>query len=233
MVGLCVERSLEMLIGLLGILKAGGAYLPLDPDYPPERLAFMLEDAGAPVLVTHAALLDRLPVHGTRIVRLDADWPTIAQQPSTAPAGRLSPHNAAYVIYTSGSTGTPKGVVVAHSNVVRLIISANYVELTPDDAVLLMAPLTFDASTFEIWGALLNGGELVVYPDGRFDIPRLKRVCRRSWDQRAVADGGGVSPGGRRRYCGHRKREESSGGRRCPLGSPCPRGSSGRRTAVD
>ena len=76
-----------MLIGLLGILKAGGAYLPLDPGYPPERLAFMLEDAGAPVLVTHAALLDRLPAHGARIVRLDADWPAIVQQPSTAPAG--------------------------------------------------------------------------------------------------------------------------------------------------
>ena len=84
-VALCVERSPEMLVGLIGILKAGGAYLPLDPDYPPERLAFMLEDARAPVLVTHAALLDRLPAHGARLVRLDADWPAIAQQPATAP----------------------------------------------------------------------------------------------------------------------------------------------------
>ena len=81
--GLCVERSLEMIVGLLGILKAGGAYLPLDPDYPHERLAFMLADAGAPVLVTQSALLDRLPAHAARIVRLDADWPAIAQQPST------------------------------------------------------------------------------------------------------------------------------------------------------
>ena len=104
-------------IGLLGILKAGGAYLPLDPGYPPERLAFMLEDAGAPVLVTHAALLDRLPAHGARIVRLDADWPAIAQQPGAAPGQRRSqPQNPAYVIYTSGSTGTPKGVVVAHGS---------------------------------------------------------------------------------------------------------------------
>ena len=84
--GLCVERSLEMIVGLLGILKAGGAYLPLDPDYPPERLAFMLADAGAPVLVTQSALRDRLPPHGARIVRLDADWPAIATQPATAPA---------------------------------------------------------------------------------------------------------------------------------------------------
>ena len=111
-VGLCVERSLEMVVGLLGILKAGGAYLPLDPDYPPERLAFMLADAGAPVLVTHSALLDRLPAHGARIVRLDADWPAIARA-AHAPRrpSRLDPHNTAYVIYTSGSTGTPKGVV--------------------------------------------------------------------------------------------------------------------------
>ena len=120
-VGLCVERSLEMLVGLLGILKAGGAYLPLDPDYPPERLAFMLDDAGAPLLLTHSALLDRLPEHHARIVRLDADWPTIAAQPTTAPALALDAQNAVYVTYTSGSTGTPKGVVVAHRNVVRLV----------------------------------------------------------------------------------------------------------------
>ena len=87
-VGLCVERSLEMLVGLLGILKAGGAYLPLDPDYPPERLAFMLADAGAPVLVTQSALLDRLPLHDARIVQLDADWPAIARGP---PAHRQLP----------------------------------------------------------------------------------------------------------------------------------------------
>ena len=91
-VGLCVERSLEMVVGLLGILKAGGAYLPLDPDYPPERLAFMLEDAGAPVLVTQAALLDRLPAaRAARIVQLDADWPAIARQPTTAPATASAP----------------------------------------------------------------------------------------------------------------------------------------------
>ena len=109
-VGLCLERSLEMLIALLAILKAGGAYLPLDPDYPRERLAFMLEDAGAPVLVTHSALRTRLPGHGARLVCLDADGPAIAQHPTSAPASGLTPQNPAYVIYTSGSTGTPKGV---------------------------------------------------------------------------------------------------------------------------
>ena len=175
-VGLCIERSLEMLVGLLGILKAGGAYLPLDPSYPQERLAFMLADAGAPVLVTQSRLLDRLGAPTARIVRLDADAPAIARRPTSRPAVRLDPQNTAYVIYTSGSTGLPKGVVVGHQNVVRLVTRANYVELTPDDKFLHLAPLSFDASTFEIWGALLNGAKLIVYPGDHFDITRLKRI---------------------------------------------------------
>ena len=162
--------------GLLGILKAGGAYLPLDPSYPPDRLAFMLEDARAPVLLTQAALLDQLPAYGARIVQLDADWPAIARQPTTAPGNNLHPQNTAYVIYTSGSTGTPKGVVVDHQNIVRLVHKANYVDLTADDVFLHLAPLAFDASTFEIWGALLNGARLVIYPDGVVDLPRLRSV---------------------------------------------------------
>src|SRR6202163_2124695 len=175
-VGLCVERSLEMLIGLIGILKAGGAYLPLDPSYPNQRLAFMLEDAGARILVTKTAQLARLPADVARIVCLDADHPDIARQPITAPAGRLDSQNSAYVIYTSGSTGTPKGVVVGHQNIVRLVHEANYVDLTADDVFLHLAPLAFDASTFEIWGALLNGARLVIYPDGVVDLPRLRSV---------------------------------------------------------
>ena len=113
-VGLCLERSPAMIIALLGILKAGGAYLPLDPGYPTERLAFMLDDARAPVLVTHSALRDRMPVHPARTVCLDADASTIARRPITAPIIDLLPQHPAYVIYTSGSTGTPKGVVIAH-----------------------------------------------------------------------------------------------------------------------
>src|SRR6476620_926809 len=186
-VGLCIERSLAMPVGLVGILKAGGAYLPLDPDYPPERLAFMLADAGAPVLLTRTALRAHLPAHdassdgGVRIddahiVCLDADWPAIARQPTTAPITGLAPHHPAYVIYTSGSTGTPKGVVVTHHNVVRLVKGADYVDLTSDDVFLHLAPLSFDASTFEIWGALLNGARLVISPDGPLDLSNLKRI---------------------------------------------------------
>ena len=132
MVGLCVERSPEMVVGLLGILKAGGAYLPLDPNYPRERLAFMLADAGAPVLVTQQALLDRLPVPRpgdaasdatVTVVRLDADWPAIARKPATAPQLTLDPRHPAYVIYTSGSTGTPKGVVVEHASLANKLLT--------------------------------------------------------------------------------------------------------------
>ena len=101
-------------MGCSAILKAGGAYLPLDPAYPRERLAFMLADAGAPVLVTHSALAGRLAAHHADTVRIDADAAAIAAQPASAPAVTLDPHHPAYVIYTSGSTGTPKGVVVAH-----------------------------------------------------------------------------------------------------------------------
>src|SRR5262245_13408568 len=175
-VGLCVERSLEMLIGLLGILKAGGAYLPLDPGYPRERLGFMLSDACAPVLVTQAHLRGRLPAHGGHVVCLDADADAIAQHPASAPASEVEPRNAVYVTYTSGSTGTPKGVVVTHHNVVRLVKRPDYVELTSDDVFLHLAPLSFDASTFEIWGALLNGAKLAVYPDGALDLVKLKRI---------------------------------------------------------
>ncbi len=181
-VGLCVERSPEMMVGLLGILKAGGAYLPLDPSYPSERLAFMLDDVRAPVLLIQSTLLARIGRHthmGTT-VRLDADWPAIAQNLTTAPRTDLQVQNSAYIIYTSGSTGTPKGVVVNHRNIVRLVREANYVDLTSNDVFLHLAPLSFDASTFEIWGALLNGAKLVVYPGGSIDLSRLKQTITQS-----------------------------------------------------
>ena len=141
-VGLCVERCPEMLVALLGILKAGGAYLPLDPTYPAERLAFMLEDARAAVLVTQSVLLERIGPHRADIVRLDADWPAIARQPTTAPPSGLDPHNTAYVIYTSGSTGTPKGVAATHRGLLQLLPSMGTSQLSTRQRVGSAAPFT-------------------------------------------------------------------------------------------
>ena len=165
-VGLCVERSLEMLVGLIGILKAGGAYLPLDPAYPQERLAFMLDDAGAPLLITQAALRERIPRHDADLIRLDADWPAIARNPTTAPANRLHPNNPAYVIYTSGSTGTPKGVAVTHQNVVRLFSADadTCSTLARTTSGRCSIPLRSTSRSGRCWGHLLHGGRLVVVP---------------------------------------------------------------------
>ena len=168
-VALCVERSLEMVIGLIGILKAGAAYLPLDPSYPAERLAFMLEDAGAAVVVTQQGLIERLPVlsrpqgrrGAPRLIRLDADWGAIALQPATAPELRIEPEHPAYVIYTSGSTGTPKGVVVGHGGIPNL--AAAQIErfaITAQARVLQFASPSFDAAVSEIATALLIGRDL-------------------------------------------------------------------------
>ena len=161
-VGLCVERSLEMLVGLLGILKAGGAYLPLDPDYPAERLAFMLEDAGARRCCSPsrrcASSLPRIVAPSSR---LDADWPVIARQPATAPHHGLHPHNTAYVIYTSGSTGTPKGVAVSHGGIPNLAAAQiEHFAITAEACVLQFASPSFDAAISEICdGACSSGSE--------------------------------------------------------------------------
>ena len=168
-VGLCVERSLEMLVALLGILKAGGAYLPLDPDYPAERLAFMLEDARATLLLTHSALIDRLPAHDARVVRLDAEWSAIAAQPTTAPASGLQPQNTGYVIYTSGSTGTPKGVSVTHGGIPNLAaVQIDRFAITSAARILQFASQSFDAALWEMVSALMGGAALVlIAPDKR------------------------------------------------------------------
>ncbi len=180
-VGICVRRSPEMVVGILAILKAGGAYVPLDPDYPKPRLAYMLADTAAPVLLTEESLVAELPEHRARVVRLDADWPRIAEESAAPPPCRVSAENLAYVIYTSGSTGRPKGAAVVHRSVVRLVRETGYVELDEDEVLLQFAPISFDASTFELWGSLLSGARLVVFPPHK---PSLEELGRSLAEQR-------------------------------------------------
>ena len=164
-VGICMERSPEMIVGILGILKAGGAYVPLDPAYPRERLAFMLKDAEITVVLTDEAQTSQLPVEGRRIVSLDPDWKSILNQPEENPVVGVGPENLAYLIYTSGSTGTPKGVLVTHSNVARLFAATQpWFQFHEPDVWTLFHSYAFDFSVWEIWGSLLYGGRLVVVP---------------------------------------------------------------------
>lgn len=160
LVGICMESSVEMVVAMLAVLKAGGAYVPIEAGYPRARLAFMLQDAAAPVLLTQQRLLSRLPKQANTLC-LDSDWELIARESRENLPATANSQNLAYVIYTSGSTGCPKGVAVPHRAVNRLVLNTNYVELTPDDRVAQISNASFDAATFEIWGALLNGGTLV------------------------------------------------------------------------
>ena len=166
LVGLCMERSADVIVGLLGILKAGAAYVPLDSAYPDERLEFMLRDTAARWVVAHQATASRLAPFANiaGILCLDAHAAAIAAQPSHQPATGSTAEDLAYVIYTSGSTGNPKGVLVDHRAVVRLVRDTNYCTFGRDEVFIHIAPLAFDASTFELWGPLLNGGSLVVLP---------------------------------------------------------------------
>jgi amino acid adenylation domain-containing protein/non-ribosomal peptide synthase protein (TIGR01720 family) len=161
LVGIYLERSTHLIVGMLGILKAGAAYLPLDPSYPTERLNFMLDDARVAVILSHTALWETRPSHSGHWVCLDerdAAWTTAVV---TNLDCAISHTDLAYVIYTSGSTGQPKGVAVPHRAVQRLVLSTDYISLTSADRVAQAANAAFDAATFEIWGALLNGAQLV------------------------------------------------------------------------
>ena len=159
LVGLCLERSLELVVGLLGILKAGGAYVPLDPSYPAPRLAFMLEDTQAPVLLTQHKLLGQLPPYAGRVLCLDRDASLLAAQPDTDPPCRATAENLAYVIYTSGSTGKPKGVMMAHRPICNLAWwQIRTSGLHSDARSLQMTPVTFDVSVQEIFSTLCAGG---------------------------------------------------------------------------
>ncbi|MDX2093740.1 MAG: amino acid adenylation domain-containing protein [Kofleriaceae bacterium] len=163
LVGIFVERSLDMVVALYGVLKAGAAYVPLDPSYPRERLAFTIDDAAMPVLLTQARVVDLLPDHGARVVRLDADWAEVAQA-STERLGRTArPSDRAYVIFTSGSTGRPKGVMVPHRAVVNFLCAMQRAPgIAPTDTLLAVTTLSFDIAGLELYLPLVAGAKVVI-----------------------------------------------------------------------
>ncbi|MEM7125064.1 MAG: amino acid adenylation domain-containing protein [Chloroflexota bacterium] len=164
LVGLCVERSIEMVVGILAVLKAGGAYVPLDPTSPPERLAFMLEDSEISILLTQSHLRETVPsTTSAQVVEIDKVG--LTQTQGSNPESHCTPDSLAYIIYTSGSTGKPKGVMVTHHNVTRLFAETDHwYHFAEDDVWTLFHSYAFDFSVWELWGALLYGGRLVVAP---------------------------------------------------------------------
>ena len=163
LVGICVERSLEMVVGLLGILKAGGAYVPLDPSYPQERLSYILADSGVEVLLTQQSLLESLPEHQARVVCLDTDWGAIEQHSQENLDAGVDSDNLAYVIYTSGSTGQPKGVQICHHSLVNFLNSmSHFPGLAQEDTFYAVTTISFDIAALELYLPLTVGAKVVV-----------------------------------------------------------------------
>jgi amino acid adenylation domain-containing protein len=175
LVGVCMERSIEMVVGLLGILKAGGAYVPLDPGYPKERLAYMLENSQAKMVLTQEHLNENLSLQQTTAVRLDRDWERIARESGNRPEFQVWPENLAYVLYTSGSTGKPKGVGISHRALVNhMHWRKEEFGFEEKDRFLQKTPINFDASVWEFYAPLFNGGCLeVLKPEGHREPKHL------------------------------------------------------------
>jgi len=179
LIGLFADRSIEFVVGMLAILKSGGAYVPVDPSWPAKRISLVLQDTAVPILVAMERSLDRLPSHDAELVCVEsADAASKKQHESNLPSA-TDPSNLAYVMYTSGATGHPKGVLVEHRGVVRLVRNTNYFPFGPEDVFLQIAPLCFDVSTLELWGPLLNGGQVVLHPPAAVSIGGLGRKIRR------------------------------------------------------
>lgn len=177
-VGVCLPRGQNFIIAILGVLKADGAYVPLDPSSPVRWIKSQLEVAAAGMVITQQADVDRLP-HEIHVVLMD-DVNLTSGPASAAPVRpRARPDNLAYIMYTSGSTGQPKAVAVPHRAVVRLVTGQEYAKMGPGQVFLFHSPPTFDASTFEIWGALLNGGELAIAPPGIVSVGEIGRLVLR------------------------------------------------------
>jgi amino acid adenylation domain-containing protein len=177
LVGCCIERSIDLIVALIAVLKAGGAYVPMDPAYPKERFDFLVRDTQTKVMLTQASLASTVLAgyQGTCLV-VDSSWSSGTDPGNPTFAG--GPNTLAYVMYTSGSTGQPKGVMVENRAIVRLVRNTNFCSFGADEVFLQFAPISFDASTFEIWGALLNGGRLVVMAPQPTSLKDLVRVLR-------------------------------------------------------
>src|SRR6185503_20631614 len=176
-VGVCLNRSIEMVVAVFAILKAGGVYIPLDPQYPAERLTCILDEVQPSIILTDSTLIDELPSTGARGICLDTDEEWWSQLPdANLPVTEQSSENLAHVLYTSGSTGKPKGVAIPHRGVVRLVSQETYVTYGPDEVFLQMGSLSFDASTLEIFSALCTGGRLVLMPPGAPSVDELGAV---------------------------------------------------------
>jgi amino acid adenylation domain-containing protein len=178
LVSICLERSLEMIVGMLGILKAGGAYVPLDPAYPQKRLAFILEDTQTPVILTTEKLANNLAIYQTKVICLDSDWEDIAQNSQENPVSQVTPDNLSYVIYTSGSTGQPKGVMIPHCGIYNTLQwRQKAFRITAQDKVLQTISFSFDPSVWQIFWPLSFGGQLIMArPDGHKDTAYLVQV---------------------------------------------------------
>jgi amino acid adenylation domain-containing protein len=162
-VGVALERSADLVVALLAVLKSGGAYVPLDPSHPSERLGLILKDAGVSLLLTRAGVLPNLPA-ALSVLGLDSDRARIEEESDENLEHQASAENLAYVMYTSGSTGRPKGIAIPHRAIARLVCNTDYAQLTAADRVAQVSNASFDAATFELWGALLNGARLVIIP---------------------------------------------------------------------
>ncbi len=179
-VAVCLNRSLEVIVSLIAILKVSAAYVPVDPSYPASRLSFLIQDSAAKALLTQRSIAAELPSLNTNILILDQDWPVVALESTRNleidPSHHHEPNQLAYVMYTSGSTGNPKGVLVPHQAVLRLVKNNTFASFSADEVFLQLAPISFDAATFEIWGALLNGGKLILGPVDRVTPEEIGRL---------------------------------------------------------
>ncbi len=173
LIGIYIERSVDMLVGILGILKSGSAYVPLDPNYPKERIRFILEDAKAPVVLTHKSIMRDLPDFGGQRICLDAEWGAIAQEPNSNPVTKTKPENLAYVLFTSGSTGRPKGVAIEHRSVATFVHWGRRAFETQElSGVLFSTSMCFDLSVFEMFAPLSSGGSVVMAENALY-LPTL------------------------------------------------------------